>query len=111
YTTLFRSVLRRADAVLVNPIRDGLNLVAEVAAIVSERVAVLCLSPEAGVWDELSGAVLAVSPYDLVSTAAALDEALRMPAARRAELARRLPALSTARAPRDWLADQLAAAG
>jgi len=105
------AVLRRADAVLVNPIRDGLNLVAKEAAIVNERDAVLCLSPEAGVWDELSGAVLAVSPYDLVSTAAALDEALRMPAARRAELARRLRALSTARAPRDWLADQLAAAG
>src|SRR5690606_23990312 len=105
------AVLRRADAVLVNPIRDGLNLVAKEAAIVNERDAVLCLSPEAGVWDELSEAVLAVSPYDLVSTAAALDEALRMPAARRAELARRLRALSTARAPRDWLADQLAAAG
>lgn len=105
------AVLRRADVLLVNPIRDGLNLVAKEGAIVNERDAVLCLSREAGVWDEVGAAALAVSPFDLAGTADALDRALRMPAAERAERAQRLRRLSVARRPTDWLADQLAAAG
>ncbi|HET6949535.1 MAG TPA: trehalose-6-phosphate synthase [Acidimicrobiales bacterium] len=105
------AVLRRADVLLVNPIRDGLNLVAKEGAIVNERNAVLCLSREAGVWDEVGEAALQVHPYDLVGTAEALEAALAMPAAERAPRAARLRELSVARRPADWLADQLAAAG
>ncbi len=105
------AVLRRADVLLVNPIRDGLNLVAKEGAIVNERDAVLCLSREAGVWDEVGEAALAVAPFDVAGTADVLDTALRMPAAERATRAARLAELSVARRPADWLADQLAAAG
>jgi trehalose 6-phosphate synthase len=105
------AVLRRADVVLVNAIRDGLNLVAKEAAIVNERDAVLCLSPEAGVWDEVGSAAVAVHPYDVAGTADALDHALRMPRGERAERAAHLRELSVARRPADWLADQVAAAG
>lgn len=105
------AVLRRADVLLVNPIRDGLNLVAKEGAIVNERDAVLCLSPEAGVWSELSGAVSEVHPYDVAGTADALDRALRLPASERATLAAELRRLATARRPLDWLAEQVAAAG
>jgi trehalose 6-phosphate synthase len=105
------AVLRRADVLLVNPIRDGLNLVAKEGGIVNERDAVLCLSPEAGVWDEVGEAALAVPPFDIAGTADVLDRALRMPADERAGLAARLRELSVARRPADWLADQLAAAG
>jgi trehalose 6-phosphate synthase len=105
------AVLRRADVLLVNPIRDGLNLVAKEGAIVNERDAVLCLSREAGVWDEIGEAALAVAPFDLAGTADVLDRALRMPADERATRATRLRELSLARQPADWLADQLAAAG
>jgi len=105
------AVLRRADALLVNPIRDGLNLVAKEGAIVNERDAVLCLSREAGVWDEVGEAALDVPPFDIAGTADALDRALRMPADERAARADRLRELSTARRPADWLADQIAAAG
>jgi trehalose 6-phosphate synthase len=105
------AVLRRADVLLVNPIRDGLNLVAKEGAIVNERDAVLCLSREAGVWDEIGEAALPVPPFDLAGTAAALDRGLTMPAAERAQRAARLRTLSSARTPADWLADQLAAAG
>jgi trehalose 6-phosphate synthase len=104
------AVLRRADVVLVNPIRDGLNLVAKEASIVNERDAVLCLSREAGVWDEVGAAAVPVPPFDVAGTADALDRALRMPAGERAERAARLRRLALARAPGDWLADQLAAA-
>jgi trehalose 6-phosphate synthase len=104
------ALLRRADVLLVNPIRDGLNLVAKEAGIVNERDVVLCLSREAGVWDEVGAAAVPVPPFDVAGTADALDQALRMPPAERAERAALLRDLSVARRPTDWLADQLAAA-
>jgi trehalose 6-phosphate synthase len=96
---------------LVNPIRDGLNLVAKEAAIVNERDVVVCLSIEAGVWDELSDAALPVQPFDVAGTAEALAAALAMPADERRTRADTLRRLAIARRPADWLADQLAAAG
>jgi trehalose 6-phosphate synthase len=104
------AVLRRADVLLVNPIRDGLNLVAKEGGIVNERDAVLCLSREAGVWDEVGEAAVPVPPFDVAGTADALDQALRMPAGERRARSARLRDLSMARQPADWLADQLAAA-
>lgn len=104
------ALLRRADVLLVNPIRDGLNLVASEGVLVNGRDAVLALSPEAGAWERLHPAALRVPPFDLAGTAAVLHQALTMPAAERAERASVLRALSEARTPSDWLADQLAAA-
>ena len=104
------ALLRRADVLLVNPIRDGLNLVASEGALVNDRDAVLALSPEAGAWERLQSAAVPVPPFDLVGTAEALHRALTMPAAERAERAALLRSLAEARVPADWLADQLAAA-
>ncbi|MEJ7582889.1 MAG: trehalose-6-phosphate synthase [Acidimicrobiales bacterium] len=47
--------LRRYDALLVNPIRDGLNLVAKEGPLVNDRDGVLVLSSEAGAHEELGG--------------------------------------------------------
>ncbi len=104
------AVLRCYDVLLVNPLRDGLNLVAKEGAIVNERDGVLCLSPEAGVWSELGPVALRVRPYDIAGTADVLDEALRMPADARRERAQALRVLAEKRTPSDWLADQLAQA-
>lgn len=104
------ALLRRADLLLVNPIRDGLNLVASEGALVNERDAVLALSPEAGAWERLHPAALAVPPYDIAGTAAVLHEGLTMPSADRARRFAELRDLAEARTPRHWLADQLAAA-
>lgn len=105
------AALRRADVLLVNPIRDGLNLVAKEGPLLNEVDGVLCLSPEAGAWDELGAAALRVDPFDVSGTAAVLHEALSMgPAPRRAR-AIELRAHAGARTPRHWLADQIAAAG
>lgn len=103
------AVLRRADVLFVNPIRDGLNLVASEGAIVNERDAVLALSPEAGAWERLGEAALAVPPFDTWITAAVLDAALEMPADERRARATRLREIALTRTPRHWLADQLAA--
>jgi trehalose 6-phosphate synthase len=105
------AVLRRADVLLVNPIRDGLNLVAKEGGIVNQRDAVLCLSREAGVWDEVGEAAVQVPPFDVAGTADALDLALRMAPEERRARAELLRTLAMARKPADWLADQLAAAG
>ncbi len=105
------AALCRADVVLVNPVRDGLNIVAKEQAIVNRRHAALCLSPQAGVWEELGEAgALAAPPFDLVGTADALHRALTMGADERADRASRVRAAATARTPADWLALQLTAA-
>ena len=79
-----------ADVVLVNPLVDGMNLVAKEAVVVSERDAVLVLSETAGAFDQMADGVLAVAPADVVGTADALAAALAMP---REERARRLAKL------------------
>ena len=72
-----------ADVVLVNPLVDGMNLVAKEAVVVSQRDAVLVLSETAGAFDQMADGVLAVAPADVVGTADALAAALAMPAAER----------------------------
>ncbi len=100
--------LLRYDALLVNPIRDGLNLVAKEGPALNRRDGVLCLSREAGAFDEMGDGAVAVHPYDLLQTAGALHEALSMPAGERAGRAVRLAERAVARTPAMWLDDQLA---
>jgi trehalose 6-phosphate synthase len=105
------AALLRYDVLVVNPIKDGLNLVAKEGPLLNERDGVLCLSPDAGAWDELGDAALRIHPYDLEQAAATLHAALRMDRDEREARSARLRALAGARSPRDWLTDQLAAAG
>jgi trehalose 6-phosphate synthase len=81
-----------ADVVLVNPLIDGMNLVAKEAVVVSERDAALVLSETAGAFDQMAADVLPVAPADVVGTAEALAEGLAMPRAERAERLARLRA-------------------
>jgi trehalose 6-phosphate synthase len=93
----------RYDVLLVNPLKDGLNLVAMEGPLVNRRDGVLCLSPEAGAYDEIGEAAVAVHPYDLEQAAAALHEALAMDGVERAHRAARLRALISRHTPRSWL--------
>jgi trehalose 6-phosphate synthase len=101
----------RYDVLLVNALRDGLNLVAKEGPALNRRDGVLCLSPEVGAYAELERAVLPVHPYDIEQAAGALDLALAMPLDERATRAAHLRELATARSPRDWLADLVSHAG
>lgn len=105
------AALSLADVVLVNPIRDGLNLVAMEAMLVNRRDGQLVLSPEAGCWDTLGPAAWRADPFDVGATAGALAAALDAPAEERRRRAEELRRTSLARRPADWLADQLTAAG
>ncbi|MEX2100581.1 MAG: trehalose-6-phosphate synthase [Acidimicrobiia bacterium] len=97
----------RYDVLLVNPLKDGLNLVAKEGPLVNQRDGVLCLSPEAGSFDELRDAVVPVHPYDISQQAGALHTALTMPVGERAHRARRLRALVALHTPRSWLDELL----
>ncbi|MGV9250658.1 alpha,alpha-trehalose-phosphate synthase (UDP-forming) [Streptomyces sp. NPDC003697] len=98
---------RLADVALVNPIRDGMNLVAKEVPVVSDAGCALVLSREAGAYAELGEDAIVVNPYDVVGTAEALHEALRMPEHERAERSKRLAAAATALPPAQWFLDQL----
>ena len=104
------AALTMADVLLVNPVRDGLNLVAKEGALLNRADGVLVLSREAGAWEELAGAALGVNPFDVSGTADALHRALSMDAAERRRRAADLRALVLARDASDWLDDQLRAA-
>ncbi len=101
--------LRRYDVLLINPIRDGLNLVAKEGPIVNERNGTLVLSREAGIHDELDGACISVNPYDIAEQAAALGEALDRSASERVTAANELRRRALERTPRHWLAEQVCA--
>ncbi len=103
------AALTRYDVLLVNPVRDGLNLVAKEGPLVNDRDGVLVLSREAGAFEELGPAAVAVNPYDVADTADGLARALAMPAPERARRARQLRALVEQRPAADWLTDLLAA--
>jgi len=100
---------RLADVLLVNPIRDGMNLVAKEGPILAERGCALVLSREAGAADELGEHAILVNPFDVAGTASALHDALIMSDDERMRRCRSLAAAASAHAPADWFASQLAA--
>lgn len=104
------AALQRYDVLLVNPLRDGLNLVAKEGPLVNRCDGVLALSREAGVWDELSTEALKLNPFDVVGTTEVLAKALAMTASERTRHAGAVREAAARRTPRDWLEDQLAAA-
>ncbi|AGS70317.1 alpha,alpha-trehalose-phosphate synthase (UDP-forming) [Streptomyces collinus] len=100
---------RLADVALVNPIRDGMNLVAKEVPVVSDEGCALVLSREAGAYEELGESAIVVNPYDIGGTARALHEALTLPPAERADRSKQLAAAATALPPTRWFLDQLTA--
>jgi trehalose 6-phosphate synthase len=97
-----------ADVLLVNPIRDGMNLVAQEGPVLAEHGCTLVLSREAGAAETLADSALLVNPYDISETAAALHQALAMPADERRRRRDAVAAIAAARPPARWLGDQLA---
>lgn len=100
------ATLQLGDVLLVNPLRDGMNLVAKEGALLSTD-GVLILSRQAGAADELGEFALLVDPADVAGTATAMHEALRMSAEERADRHRGLVRAATAHAPQEWLREQL----
>jgi trehalose 6-phosphate synthase len=74
---------KQFDVLFVNPIFDGMNLVAKEAPLVNGRDGVVVLSENAGAHEELGDWTLTVNPFDIEGQAEALHQALTMPAAER----------------------------
>jgi trehalose 6-phosphate synthase len=99
---------KQYDALLVNAVFDGLNLVSKEAPLLNGRDGVLILSENAGSHEELAEWVLTINPFDVYGQAQAIHEALTMGAEERR---RRIDAIRAHVRENDlgaWIAAQLA---
>jgi trehalose 6-phosphate synthase len=99
---------KQYDALLVNSVFDGLNLVSKEAPLVNRRDGVLLLSENAGSHEELGEWALSVNPFDIAGQAEALYAALTMDDAERARRARAIRERVSGHGLEAWLAAQLA---
>lgn len=95
------------DVLLVNPIFDGMNLVAMEGPLLNRRAGVLVLSRNAGAYWRLGKHAVAVNPFDLHETSAAIAHALDMPREERMRRARGLSRLVLSNPPERWVRTQL----
>ena len=73
------AVYSLAAVMLVNPVRDGLNLTAkEFVACQSENAGALLLSPHAGSWHEIGAHCLPADPLNPEQVVSSLNQALSM---------------------------------
>jgi trehalose 6-phosphate synthase len=99
------AAMRRYELLVLNPVRDGLNLVALEGPVLNERDGVLVLSREAGAYDLLAGLAVGLNPFDITGTAAAIASGLSMSPDKRAGRAAELRRRSRSRTPADWLTE------
>ena len=95
------------DVLLVNAVRDGMNLVAKESAVVNEKNGVLVLSENAGAHEELGAHALTVNPFDLDEQADAIHEALTMPQGERRRRAETLREIVMSNTIEDWVEAQM----
>ena len=100
-------LLGRYDVLLVNPLGDGMNLVAKEGPVVNRRDGVLVLSERAGARAELGWWALTIDPKDVNATAAALGRALTMTRGERRRRADGLRRKVTSTSLSTWLDRQL----
>ena len=105
------ALYRLGDVLLVNPVRDGMNLVAKEVPLLSERGCAVVLSTQAGAADEFADDALLVNPFDVYGTADALHAALCMPDDERLARTRRLAERASRLPPVAWLTEQLDSLG
>jgi trehalose 6-phosphate synthase len=95
------------DVLLVNPIYDGMNLVAKEGVLCNQRDGVLVLSENAGSHEELGELAMTVNPFDIDETAATLYRSLMMERPKRAARARRIRTQIRTHDISRWISSQL----
>ena len=95
------------DVLLVNPIIDGMNLVAKEGPVVNTKAGVLILSDAAGAYEQLRPGVIAVAPADIEGTMEALYQALTMPQEERERRAATLGDIIQRADITEWVCSQL----
>ncbi|NNN21876.1 MAG: trehalose-6-phosphate synthase [Acidimicrobiales bacterium] len=99
------AALSLADVIFVNPVRDGLNLVAKEGPIINQRNGILALSREAGAFAELRDSSIEIHPMDVSQSAGALYKALTLDKDERTLLSRSAKARCSSYTARNWLDD------
>lgn len=97
------------DVLLVNPVADGMNLVAKEGPTLNQKAGVIVLSERAGASQQLGEDALVISPFDVYETAQALHTALVMPDKERQKRAEHLKKSIEREDIRAWLCSQLEA--
>jgi len=95
------------DVLLVNAVRDGMNLVAKESVVVNEKNGVLVLSENAGAHEEMGEHAITVNPFDLDEQADAIHEALTMPEEERRRRAKALRETVRSNTIEDWVEAQM----
>jgi trehalose 6-phosphate synthase len=101
------ALLKRYDVLMVNPILDGMNIVAKEGTVVNENNGVLILSTGAGCYEELKDGAICINPFDLRQTAESIDTALLMHETTKAELITKAKAAVQSNDLNKWVSDQL----
>jgi trehalose 6-phosphate synthase len=101
------AAFRSYDVLLVNPILDGMNLVAKEGPVVNQRAGVLVLSESAGAHEELGSYAISINPFDVELTARALDRALQMRPAERTARSTAINQIVAANDVARWVRHQL----
>ena len=99
---------KQYDALFVNAIFDGMNLVAKEAPLVNEHDGVLILSENAGAHAELGEWALSVNPFDVAGQAEAIHTALTMGEAERSARLEAIMAHVREHDVAEWIEAQLA---
>jgi trehalose 6-phosphate synthase len=99
---------KQFDALFVNAIFDGMNLVAKEAPLVNERDGVLILSENAGAHAELGEWALTVNPFDVAGQAEAIHAALTMGESERQARLEGIRSHVREHSVAEWIEDQLA---
>jgi trehalose 6-phosphate synthase len=99
---------KQYDALLVNAVFDGLNLVSKEAPLLNDRAGVLILSENTGAHEELAEWALTVNPFDVYGQAQAIHAALTMPEADRRQRLESIRAHVRENDLAAWIAAQLA---
>jgi trehalose-6-phosphate synthase len=98
---------RSYDVLLVNPILDGMNLVAKEGPVVNQRSGVLVLSESAGAHEELGAHGVTINPFDVEITARALHRALQMSPAEREQRSQAIKQIVATNDVARWIRYQL----
>lgn len=101
------AAMREYDVLLVNPVIDGMNLVAKEGVIVNERNGALVLSDGAGAFEQFAPLPFSVSAADVYGTAEALYTALTSSEEERQALSDRLRRCVEGDDVTSWLNSQL----
>ncbi|MGB9937449.1 MAG: alpha,alpha-trehalose-phosphate synthase (UDP-forming) [Methanobacterium sp.] len=103
---LVTAAFKHYDCLIVNPIVDGMNIVAKEGPVVNENKGVLIMSNGAGSYEELKEYSIIVNAYDISQTADAIYRVIMMSQEERKRLIEGLKATVSERNVYIWMQDQ-----